>query len=300
MTDIHNTYRVRRCYFEADESNQHLGERNQHDADYNREQIHQRNLGHQHAEASLIRVEYGTWEKQPACLITFLFHFYHGNVRSSRFTRADIHIDFSSRDGAEGEPEIVNYGPKHLLGRRTAAEVTWSFSGSFSLHFAAGPFEMGPEVELTREETFERGYRETVKCFAIKNPRASRTVNQLNCFLDENRKDEDGILEELYQSVVVRHRGPFKAEVEIGTNIMFSLFARPWTADHPVLFQPGVPWGPRVRDDEAMDFAQLTAKEWERLVTSKLGTRCVALVHSNEGIRHSDVAQAADTPYGLW
>ena len=91
--------------------------------------------------------------------------------------------------------------------------------------------------------------------------------------MKENWKQESGIPEELDVVVVVAYGGPFQTTVDVGSNMVFDLFASPWIKDDPVLFEPGVEHGETIASHANPDFLALTSAEWQRMVTPNLHTR---------------------------
>lgn len=270
--EVLQTYQRRVSAFQVDESSVELGQRNASATEYNRVKIHQRDLRNHTVEARLTRVEYGTWEGQTACLVALKFSFHSSGSKALRFTRGSISVGFTSRDTRNRDPAVVNFGPKRLFGSKTSGSLTWSYGGAFSFKATAGPVEIGPEVQATRDLVFERQYLQVINVWGW-GDRRHVEPNHVKCSLDENPLEESGIPEELSLTMIVTFEGAFQARVSVGTTAIFDLLAYPWTKDDPVLFQPGVSYGPAMRASGTTDFATLTRAEWEKLVTASLDVR---------------------------
>jgi hypothetical protein len=189
-----------------------------------------------------------------------------------RFTKADLVIEFESRQQGISDPVVVNYGPKKLLGKKTEEERSWHYGGSFAAQISVGPVQIGPDGDMSVDGSFTRTYQEVVTSHEWGDSK-HREANCVKYFMKENRKQESGIPEELDAVVVVAYGGSFQATVDVGSNVVFDLFASPWTKDDPVLFEPGVEHGEPVISHASPDFSALTPAEWQRMVTPNLDTR---------------------------
>lgn len=127
--------------FIIDESSQELGQRNEHDQDFNRLKITQRDLGSMSVIGSLTKVEYGKWADKDACLISFRFQFQKGNASMFRFEKADIVIEFQARPPGhpDDDPAILRYGPKKLQSTGTTEAHGWHYTASLSANVGVGP-----------------------------------------------------------------------------------------------------------------------------------------------------------------
>ena len=266
---IKDTYTARRRDFDLDEAGAELGQKNEGDQDFNRSKVHQRDLGDLSIVSTLSRVEYGSWDGKPACLITFSFSFDSGNVKTCRFTSARIIIEFTSRQADSSDPIVVNFGPKRLLGQKTEEDRRWLYVGEFEAKANIGPFEVGPNLRAESEGSFTRTYMEVIKANKW-GDKSHKYPNIVKYWLKENKRQEGGIPAQLNATVVVTYEGPFQAIVDVSSTAVFDLLARPWTKDDPVLFEPGVEEGSPVCDNRDSEFSTLNEEIWRRIVTSGL------------------------------
>lgn len=266
--EIKATYTFRRKEFVIDEATFELGQKNDSDQDYNRSKVHQRDLGDLSIVSTLSKVEYGSWESQPACLIAFKFSFGSGNL-PCRFTNSRITIEFTSRQAGSADPIIKNFGPRHLLGQKTEEARRWLYVGEFAAKVNVGPVEIGPDLRAESEGFYTKGYQEIVKAIDWGDTK-HKYPNTLKYWLKENKRQKGGIPGQFDAAIVVVYDGPFQAVVDVSSTLMFDFLAQPWTKDDPVLFEPGVEHGKPVRSNGDSEFSTLGKEDWMRVVTSNL------------------------------
>jgi hypothetical protein len=273
-------FKERERRFVIDESQEELGQRNESDEDYNRIKILQRELGGLSVIGSLTRVQYGKWQNDPACLVSMRFQFQKGNAELFRFEKVNILMEFTSRPKGhpDADPIILNYGPKLLQSKETPEDRTWHYLVTLSAKATVGPTEIGPQVETGTEGKFTRHYAASVVANDWGN-RAHRRPNCVRLWFSEDKRQEKGIPPELYVTTIVTCPGPIQATVQVHADYIFHLLAWPWSADDPILLQPGVTYGKKIREGD-FDFSDLTSDEWRRMVTPDLEQRFVCLLQA--------------------
>lgn len=273
--DAASAFAPRHAPLVVDESSQELGIRNKDDQDFNRVKITQKDLGSLSVIGSLTKVEYGTWAGQDACLIAFRFQFQKGNATTFRFSKADIVIEFQARPpgNPDDDPVVVVYGPKYLRSRGTVEKRDWHYTASLSATAGVqGVFEAGPAIEFGPRGTYSRQYAAVVESDDWGN-RKHRRPNCVKIWMREDEKQEDGIPLELNAAIVVQTNRSCQASVSIKVDSIFNLIARPWSRDDPLLLEPGVNFGPPIRQTPKLDFSTITSEEWRQLVTPDLRFR---------------------------
>ncbi|KPI45467.1 uncharacterized protein AB675_533 [Cyphellophora attinorum] len=262
--------------FQIDDSQEELGHGNHINYGpeaYNKPKIYQRDLGQLSVIGSLKRVKYGTWHQEPACLISMKFQFQNGNARTLRLTKADIQIEFTSRPVStpDADPKLLEYGPKYLQSNGTIENRTWNYVATLSANATLGSAEVGPQLELGAGGSFSKNFAAEVEVDDWGNGNHQRP-NCLRVWMREDKKQESGIPQELHLTAIVSSSGAMQATVQVRANNIFHLLAWPWSARDPVLLQPGVEYGDKIRDVD-FDFSALTSDEWRRMVTPDLESR---------------------------
>lgn len=271
--EVLKSFQEREQHFVIDESQEELGQRNESDEDHNRVKILQRDLGGLSIIGSLTRVQYGSWKNEPACLVSMRFQFQKGNAELFRFKKIDMLLQFSARPEGQpsADPVVLDYGPKHLQAPETLEDRTWHYLVTLSAQANVGPMQMGPEAEVGTEGKFTRHYAASVEADDWGN-RAHRRPNCVKLWLSEDKKQKKGVPLELHLAIIVTCPGPMQATVRVHADNLFHLLAWPWSADDPILLEPGVEHGEKIRGGD-FDFSDLTSEEWRQMVTPDLVQR---------------------------
>ena len=264
------SFQERTRKFIVDESQEELGQHNESDEDYNGIKILQRDLADLSIIGSLARVQYGKWQKEPACLMTIRFQFQKGNAELFRFTKVNILIKFTSRpEGApDADPIVLSYGPKHLRSTETSEDRSWHYLVTLSAKATAGPMEIGPEAEAGAKGKFTKHYASLVDADDW-GDRAHRRPNCVRVWASEDKRQKKGLPMELFVTTITTCPGPMKATVRVQADNIFHLLAWPWSKDDPILLQPGITYGEKIREVD-FDYSELTSEEWRRMVTPDL------------------------------
>ncbi|PPJ58589.1 hypothetical protein CBER1_11393 [Cercospora berteroae] len=235
--------------------------------------IHHRELVGLNLISNLTRIQYGYWHDEPACLVGFTFQFLgseHGN-RWVRFDRADVTIKFHKTESeAEGQdPEVVDFGPKHLVTGNNGTEEKreWHLSANLPAVTLGAIPVLGLSAGVSR--TYEKRYASSVEGASV--PSHGHTApDMVRFWIREDAKQKEGLPLEFDCAAVVTFAAPasFRATVGVKAGAVFDMLAQPWSEAEPVLFQHGVELGEPVGKARMgmIDFAALDVQDWGRMV----------------------------------
>lgn len=235
--------------------------------------IHHRELVGLNLVSNLTRIQYGYWHDEPACLIGFTFQFLgseHGH-RWARFDRADVTIKFHKTENeSEGpDPEVVDFGPKHLVTGNNGTEEKreWHLSANLPAVTLGAIPVLGLSGGVSR--TYGKRYASSVEGASI--PSHGHTApDMVRFWIREDAKQKEGLPLEFDCAVVVTFAAPasFRATVSVKAGAVFDMLAQPWSEAEPVLFQHGIELGELIGKAKMgiVDFATLDVRDWGRMV----------------------------------
>ncbi|KAI5366711.1 hypothetical protein Slin14017_G043510 [Septoria linicola] len=209
-----------------------------------RNAIQHRELGSLSLIANLTRIRYGYWHALPACLIGFKFQFLGSEARWTRFGKADISIRLSSTIaptvemgqessssliGVGADPELVDFGPKHLSSAGTSEKRGWHISAQLAASLPVAPIvPTTPALSAGFSRSYDRHYASSVDAAAFAS-HGHTAPDTLRFWIREDTKQKDGLPLEFGCAAIVTYAAPssFQATVEVKTGLMFDMFAQP-------------------------------------------------------------------------
>lgn len=272
------SYAERKLNLKPDSSRQELsGQLNKDGTAINRTNVHVRDLSDVQVSATLKRVQYGKWEQEKACLLSLEFKFGKSSHKQFRIRKANVNIGLKSRTSRapEDRPVVRDFGPRSLRSIGTDSTEASSWTGALSLKASLGPVEVGPEIERSKSKQYVRYYAQEIYSEDLYDQGHDKP-NRVSMWATEDAMQETGAPRQILATVIFSYRSDVLATVKVDCNTLFNMMARPWGKDDPILLDERVPWGPPIRPDEpGLDFATLTDKEWQQLVTPDLVERDV-------------------------
>lgn len=218
----------------------------------NREKVTAASIKHTSFKCTLDRVQYGTYDSAPACLIEFDFWFHFENRSKSRLrcTTASIEIIFTKtadknftplpNPSPDDDPVVVLFGPAKVWGlvKSVTEKQTHLLMLPFLLRTTG--LETGIQYVNTNHSEIEVDHRMNIQGSTIGDAEHSRD-NIVRWKLDENEAQKDGIVHQFRAVVVVLlppGDGRMKAKVTVKPTVKFSLNPARWllrqTGDDPI------------------------------------------------------------------
>lgn len=175
------------------------------------------------------------------------------------------------------DPVVVDFGPKHLASNGTDEKRDWFYTATLSAHAAASTtlplsLDAGPTAALSAglSGSYAKHSASTIEG-ADFSDHEHKEPNIVNFWLREDERQKSRVPLDFDCAVVVKYQAAFEATVDVKVGPVFDLLATPWMAEDPVVFEPGLEYGERIREEQSLvDFATLTVEEWRRMVTPDL------------------------------
>lgn len=245
----------------------------------NREKVTAASIKRTSFKCTLDRVQYGTYDSAPACLIEFDFWFHFENTSKSRLrcTTAFIEIVFTQtadnsftpppNAAPDDDPVVVLFGPAKVWGLMKSVTEKQTHILMLPFLIKSTGVETGVQYVNTQQSQLEVDHRMNIQGSTIGDAEHSRD-NIVRWKLDENEAQKDGIVHQFRAVVVVLlppGDGRMKAKVTVKPTVKFSLNPARWllkqTSDDPVyldgLTSKGKPLqGLADFHDPAFDWAQ--------------------------------------------
>lgn len=266
----------------------------------NREKVTAASIKHTSFKCTLDRVQYGTYDSAPACLIEFDFWFHFENTSKSRLrcTTAFIEIVFTQTTDSnftppataapDDDPAVVLFGPAKVWGLTKSVTEKQTHLVMLPFLIKSTGVDMGVQYVNTRESELEVDHRMNIQGSTVGDAEHSRD-NIVRWKLDENEAQKDGIVHQFRAVVVVLlpPGGRMKAKVTVKPTVKFSLNPARWllkqTSDDPV-YLDGVTNKGRALDglvdfhDPGFDWTQsikIPTEYQVQLQTKRPSPRCV-------------------------
>ena len=263
------SYEMREVVLEPAAGRGELGGAKNPRPDETRQKVLDKDFLNRRAVGKVLRVQYGYYKTQPACLLVLNFTFRYSRDLL-RFKEAKIVISFERMSrggkvtGQEKDPIVRNYSPKTIFGFVTTESIDLTYSGKIQCTVPLGPVTLSPELQTTKGSSFTKDHRLQIigQDFPTKDGAESSEVEWT---VSERGKVDYGIPNELNVGVIIEYGSNFLAKVgiEISTPSTPKLFGSLWAKDDPVLFFPPLSLGEPPR---TMNFDQLTDADWGYLV----------------------------------
>ncbi|MCJ1230826.1 hypothetical protein MMC12_007500 [Toensbergia leucococca] len=231
------------------------------DSEVNREKITADRIHNTLFSCLLRTVQYGTYEKEPAVLLVFAFHFgYHDEARD-RYTTAAIEFEFEETSDAKlrtpdprnknNDPKVKFIAPVRVTGTPSKEKnsLKWILEGSLTYQIPLGPAAgLTPSVE--NEKSSERNRRMWLNG-EMDSDDDHRYHNRALWTTGENPVEKSGILHNFPAAVVVTlPKDPehfVKVKLMVTPYVAFSinpirLFPK---RDDPIFLDRATPKGPQ-------------------------------------------------------
>lgn len=220
----------------------------------NREKVTAASIKHTSFKCTLARVQYGTYDFKPACLIEFDFWFHFENKSKSRLrcTTAFIEIvftktadeNFTTPPGysPDDDPVVVLFGPAKVWGLMKSALEKQTHLLMAPFMIKSSGVDTGIQYVNSHESEIQVDHRMNIQGSTVGDAEHSRD-NIVRWKLDENEAQKDGIVHQ-FRAVVVVSLPPgerrMKAKVKVKPTVQFSLNPARWllsqTNDDPIYF----------------------------------------------------------------
>jgi hypothetical protein len=205
----------------------------------NRPLATQDHIGHTAFGAILKRVQYGTYEGDPACLISLEFSFRFKSKSHSRYCYAEIGVEFEKATDVQKprvrsmdpalDPRVINLAPKEVYGIVKTVDEKKYWDVSIPLKFespvgvSAGiTGTLGAERNMTEENRME------IHGNLAQDDDHDEGANAVTWDLTENSSNKDGIFRSFRAAIVVqcRFKEAFWMRVSVKPSVKFSLDPR--------------------------------------------------------------------------
>ena len=171
--------------------------------------------------------------------------------------------------GVAEDPEVVDFGPKHVTSGGTDERREWHVSAQLSASSPIAPISLTPGIQAGMSRSYDKHYVSSVDATSLPS-HGHTTSDTVRYWIREDAKQKDGLPLEFDCAVVVTYDAPasFEAVVDVKAGPLFDMLAQPWGDAEPIVFQHGEDMGEPVRGDTvgAVDFADLTAQDWAEIV----------------------------------
>lgn len=218
----------------------------------NREKVTAASIKHTSFKCILDRVQYGTYDLKPACLIEFDFWFHFENKSKSRLrcTTAFIEIVFTKttdekftplpNHSPDDDPVVVLFGPAKVWGLMKSVTEKQTHLLMIPFLIKSDSIDTGIKYVNTHQSENVVDHRMNIQGSTIGDAEHSRD-NIVRWKLDENEAQKDGIVHQFRAVVVVLlppGDGRMKAKVTVKPTVNFSLNPARWLlrqkSDDPV------------------------------------------------------------------
>jgi hypothetical protein len=230
-------------------------------------------------------VQYGTYRRDPACLLAIDFSFRFPNQGNGRFSSAEIELTFEKAlDSARPsvrcldpslDPVVANFAPKTLLGQIKTREQTKTHEIEVPVVFEApvGAAKVGVTGKFGTETTMTEEGRSEVHGNLAQDDEHDEGANSVTWDMTENPLKMDGILRNFRGVVIlqVRPRERFWLRVSVKPVVCFrlnpgKLFTKKMRQDRddPVLLDGQTSYG----ECKSLSFDEFDADEfpWEEVL----------------------------------